>query len=322
VGPLLKGLGLYKNRNIVLLYSLLIIFPLIMTRPLDSGNDSELSDGEVAISAFESHLRATVGTATSLTFAQAAQVLKGTFDLEAARTAAVREHQSWGLLQALSDKGLVKDADDYGALFDGVSVSAADLISVGEDLAKGRKMDAVFDPGALTPKESFDTLFAGTYREDSYAYRNLETLRAINPATLPGLERLHGQHRDDQFAAYKAAYEVAGPFQPTGPRLNFTPRRSAEVSLEVSNRAATAVEDLQAFANSGVRFLSPTADFIRCKGEMALNPDAVQATSYPDFAFSYGAIPVLRGSTARHDFGIFPMFPRHVSGNGSRIALG
>lgn len=74
--------------------------------------------------------------AAPLSFADAKEALRETLDLEKLREEALRAHLQWGLVKALIERGIVQTPDEYGALFDKVTLSERAVQGL-----KARKLD-------------------------------------------------------------------------------------------------------------------------------------------------------------------------------------
>lgn len=292
-----------------------------------------------------------------VSFAEAVKLLEGKLDLEAARTDAVKSHGRWGLVNALVKAGAIKDAAGYGKLFDKATINEADLPKVREMIERGEKVLPIFDAGKMTPDELFAVLFAKggvPHYTDSYGFKNLAKLRKIDPKDIPDLKNLAGKSREEQLAAFRAAYKEAEPLEPTGARVTFTPDKR-----EVSRTGTSATQDMQAFEKGGIKFIDPNADVIRFRTQMDTGlrkiagrrgnfdgmdnaaygafldkaftegtideymPDREKITRYPNYAFENGGVP---------DLDFDPDFRRvHVNDDdpdfadadlGSRVSLG
>ncbi|MDP2691261.1 MAG: hypothetical protein Q8O95_02555 [bacterium] len=262
-----------------------------------------------------------------VSFAEAVKLLDGKLDLEAARTDAVKSHGRWGLVDALVKAGAIKDASEYGALFDKATVSEADLKRVSEMAERGEKVLPIFDSGEMTPDELFAVLFTEggvPHYTDSYGFKNLAKLRRIDPKDIHDLANLAGKSYDEQVAAFKAAYKEADPMEPTGARVLFTSDKR-----EVTRTGTSATQDMQAFAKGEMSFLDPNADFLRYRAQMGAGlrkiagrrgnfdgmtdedyrafldkafayktideymPDREKITRYPNYAYENGGVPFL-----------------------------
>jgi len=65
-----------------------------------------------------------------ISFEEASRILEGKIDLEAARKEAIEAHTRWGLVDALIQMGVIKDAKDYERFFDGITLSEKDVQKV------------------------------------------------------------------------------------------------------------------------------------------------------------------------------------------------
>lgn len=201
-----------------------------------------------------------------LSFAESVRFLDGKLDLEAARTAAVKSHSRWRLVDALVKAGAIKDVSEYAALFDKATIGEADLKKARESLERGKKVLPIFDAGKMTPDKLFAVLFTEggvPHYTDSYGFKNLAKLRRIDPRNIPGLANLARKSREKQLAAFKVAYEEAEPLEPTGARVTFTPD-----NREVSRTGTSATEDMQVFAKGGMKFVGLNEDMIRFRTQM------------------------------------------------------
>ena len=230
-----------------------------------------------------------------VSFAEAAKLLDGKFDLEEARTDAVKSHGRWGLVEAVIAKQVkeldklrkaadksgdqeriahikkleaerVKNPADYSALFDKATINGLDLKKVRERLDRGEKVLPIFDPGEMTPDELFTVLFTESgvpHYTDSYGFKKLAKLRRIDPKDIPDLANLAGKPYEEQLAAFKAAYKKANPMKPTGARVVFTFDKRG-----VTRKGTSATKDIQAFAKGEMSFLDPNADFLCCRAKM------------------------------------------------------
>lgn len=260
-------------------------------------------------------------------FAEAAKLLEGKLDLEAARTDAVKSHGRWGLVDALVKAGVIKNASEYGALFNKATVNEADLKKVRESLERGEKVLPIFDAGEMTPDELFARLFTGCgvpHYTDSYGFKNLAKMRRIEPKAIPDLANLAGKSYGEQLAAFKAAYKEAAPMEPTGARVLLTSDKR-----EVIRTGTSATQDMQAFSKGEMSFLDPNADFLRYRAQIDAGlrkiagrrgnfdgmtdeayhaflakafadktideymPDLEKITRYPNYAFENGGVPNL-----------------------------
>jgi len=292
-----------------------------------------------------------------VSFAEAVKSLEGKLDLEAARTDAVKSHGRWGLVDALVKAGAIKDAAEYGTLFDKATVNEADLREVRESLERGEKVLPIFDAGEMTPDELFAVLFTEggvPHYTDSYGFKNLAKLRRIDPKDIPDLANLAGKSHYEQLAAFKAAYKEADPLEPTGARVTFTPDKR-----EVTRTGTSATRDMQAFEKGEMVFIDPNADMIRFRTQMDAGlrkiagrrgnfdgmsneayrafldkafadrtideymPDREKATRYPNYAFEIGGVPILSFGTDSRKVDVLyclPVSARDILG--SRISLG
>jgi hypothetical protein len=292
-----------------------------------------------------------------VSFAGAVQFLGDKMDLETARTDAVKSHGRWGLVNALVKAGVIKDASEYGALFDKATISEADIKKVRESLEHGEKVLPIFDSGEMTPDELFAVLFTEggvLHYKDSYGFKNLAKMRKIDPKNIPNLANLAGKSYDEQLAAFKAAYKVAEPMEPTGARVLFTSDKR-----EVTRTGTSATQDMQAFAKGEMSFLDPNADFLRYRAQMDAGlrkiagrhadfdgltpqayrelldkafrdqaidkyvPDREKVTRYSNYAFENGGVPNLRFDADNRKVGVSDYYPGGASDNlGSRLSLG
>lgn len=292
-----------------------------------------------------------------VSFAEAVKALEGKLDLEAARTDAVKSHGRWGLVDALVKAGAIKDATEYGKLFDKATVNEADLPKVREMIERGEKVLPIFDAGEMTPDELFAVLFTEggvPHYTDSYGFKNLAKLRKIDPKYIPDLANLAGRSYDEQLAAFKGAYKEADSLKPTGARVLFTPDKR-----EISRIGTSATQDMQAFAKGEMGFLDPNADFLRYRDQMDAGlrkiagrranfdgltpeayrellgkafadktideymPDREKVTRYPNYAYENGGVPSLLFDADDRGVGMYYYFPAGASGGlGSRISLG
>ena len=303
-------------------------------------------------------VRSTVETADKrVSFAEAVKLLEGKLNLEAARTDAVKSHGRWGLVDALVEAGVIKDASEYGALFDKATVSEADLGKVGKMLEKGEKVLPIFDAGEMTPDELFAVLFTEggvPHYTDSYGFKNLAKMRRIDPKDIPDLANLAGKSYEEQLAAFKAAYKEADPMEPTGARVTFTSDKR-----EVSRTGTSATQDMQAFAKGEMTFIDPNADMIRFRTQMDAGlrkiagrrgnfdgmdkaayrafldkafadrtidecmPDREKVTRYPNYAFENGGVPYLGFHPNVREVSVYCFDPFDANALlGSRISLG
>ncbi|MBA4337143.1 hypothetical protein C0416_05240 [bacterium] len=209
--------------------------------------------------------------AKNLSFKDAAEVLKleTGFDLEAAREDAVKTHGRWGLIEALIEKGAIKNESEYSELLGEATISekglkgACDLIKV-----KARMLTA-FDPGIMTPDELFEAIFTvkqigdpdlALYYTDTYAFKNLANIRKIHPENLPDLTKLMKMPDEGQVDAFKEAYNNGEPLKPTGPRLFFT-----HDCQNVTYTKTSAVEDMRSSVRGDMKFLDPMAGFLAAR---------------------------------------------------------
>ena len=303
-------------------------------------------------------VRSTVETADKrVSFAEAVKLLEGKLNLEAARTDAVKSHGRWGLVDALVEAGVIKDASEYGALFDKATVSEADLGKVGKMLEKGEKVLPIFDAGEMTPDELFAVLFTEggvPHYTDSYGFKNLAKMRRIDPKDIPDLANLAGKSYEKQLAAFKAAYKEADPMEPTGARVTFTSDKR-----EVSRTGTSATQDMQAFAKGEMTFIDPNADMIRFRTQMDAGlrkiagrrgnfdgmdkaayrafldkafadrtidecmPDREKVTRYPNYAFENGGVLRLGFNPGDRKVSVGYYNPDGASAYlGSRVSLG
>lgn len=292
-----------------------------------------------------------------VSFADAMKLLDGKLDLEAARTDAVKSHSRWKLVDALVEAGAIRDAAEYGALFDKATVSEADLKKACESLERGEKVLPIFDAGKMTPDELFAVLFTEggvPHYTDSYGFENLAKLRRIDPKDIPDLANLYGKSREKQLAAFKVAYKEADPLEPTGARVKFTPDKR-----EVTRTGTSATQDTQAFAKGEMAFIDPNADMIRYRTQMDAGlrkiagrrtdfdgltpeayrefldkafadktidkymPDREKITRYPNYAFESGGVPGLSFLPAYRGVFVYCYGPGDADDDlGSRISLG
>lgn len=290
-------------------------------------------------------------------FAEAVKFLEGKLDLEAARTDAVKSHGRWGLVNALVEAGAIKDASEYGALFDKATVNEADLKRVRASLDRGEKVLPIFDAGEMTPDELFAVLFTEggvPHYTDSYGFKNLAKLRRIDPKDIPDLANLAGKSYDEQSAAFEAAYKGAALLEPTGARVTFTPDKR-----EVTRTGTSATQDMQAFEKGEMAFVDPNADMIRFRTQMDAGlrkiagrrgdfdgltpeayrklldkafaertideymPDCEKVTRYPNYAFESGGVPILHFSPHGRKVLVNYCPPADAYGTlGGRLSLG
>ena len=292
-----------------------------------------------------------------ISFGEAVQLLKGKLDLEAARIDAVKSHGRWRLVGALIKAGVINDATEYGALFDNVTINAADIMKVRASLERGEKVLPIFDAGAMTPYELFAVLFTEggvPNYTNSYGFQNLAKLRRIDPKDIPDLANLAEKLYQEQYAAFEAAYKEADDMRPTGARVTFTPNER-----EVTRTGTSTAEDMQAFAKGEISFLDPNADFLRFRAQMDAGlreiagiqvnfdgmsdeaysaflkkafdeitidkymPDRKRITRHPSYVFENGGVSGIRFRTDSHLVGVCVCDP-DVTGDylGSRISLG
>ncbi len=184
------------------------------------------------------------------------------FDLEQAREQAVQDHTQWGIVQALQKKGLVKDADAYGALFDQATMSETGLTQLIEQLKQGRLQLPLFDSGFLKNQEFFKILIgqAGIqFWSNSCGYTDLSQARTIDPSQIPGLASLNRNTPSEKhLAAFKAAYDLAQPWEPGAPRIISTLDAN-----EVGQTDITATESAQDALKNGTKFATLGPDLLR-----------------------------------------------------------
>lgn len=294
-----------------------------------------------------------------ISFTEAVKYLEGKLDLEAALTDAVKSHNRWGLVDALVQAGAIKDASEYGALFDKVTVNEADLRKVSEMLECGKKVLPIFDAGEMTPAELFAILFTDggvpyCTRSSYSCFKNLVKLRRIDPKDIPDLANLAEKPHFKQVAAFKAAYKEVDPLEPTGvARILFTPDKRNGTST-----VRTATQDMQAYAKGEMKFLDPNADFYRYRAQMDAGlrkiaekrgnnfddmdnaayrifldkafadktidrymPDRNTFTGYPNYAFKNGGFPFISFNAGHRE--LFVHDGDFASyGVGRRVALG
>lgn len=208
-----------------------------------------------------------------VSFAEAVKLLEGKLDLEAARADAVKSHGRWGLVDALIKAGVIESAEQYGTLFDKVTINEADLKKVRESLERGEKMLPIFDAGTMNPDKLFDVLFTKgglPHSTQGIAYEKLSTIRKIDPNDIPDLQSLckqpltvDGPSILENRLAFKAAYEKAKPLEPTGSRVIFTPDEHESTHVDTS-----ATEEMFASAKSAIKLMDPNADFIRFRTQI------------------------------------------------------
>lgn len=289
--------------------------------------------------------------------AEAVKLLEGKLDLEAARADAVKSHGRWGLVDALVKAGAIKDASEYGTLFDKATVNEADLRKVCESLGRGEKVLPIFDSGGMTPDELFAALFTEggvPHYTDSYGFKNLAKMRRIDPKDIPDLANLAGKSREEQMAAFKVAYKEADPMEPTSARVLFTSDKR-----EVTRTGTSATQDMQAYAKGEMSFLDPNADFLRYRAQMDAGlrkiagrrgnfdgmtdeayrafldkafadktideymPDREKITRYPNYAYENGGVPCLHFGTGSREVYVDDACPDDAGDFlGSRISLG
>ena len=292
-----------------------------------------------------------------VSFTEAAKLLEGKLDLEAARTNAVKSHGRYGLVDVLVKAGVIKDATEYGAIFDKATVSEADLKKVRESLDRGEKVLPIFDSGEMTPDELFAVLFTEggvPHYTDSYGCKNLAKMRRIDAKDIPDLANLAGKSYEEQLAAFKAAYKEADHMEPTGARVLFTSDKR-----EVTRTSTSATQDMQAFAKGEMSFLDPNADFLRYRAQMDAGlrkiagrrgnfdgmdnaayrafldkafaegtideymPDREKITRYPNYAFENGGVAGLDFDTDAREVYVYYCDPADASDDlGSRLSLG
>jgi hypothetical protein len=184
------------------------------------------------------------------------------FDLEQAREQAVLDHTQWGIVEALQEKGLIRDADAYGALFDKATMSEAGLNQLIAQLKEGRLQLPLFDANLLSDAELLCILIeeAGIpFWDDTYGYKNLDNARIIDPLQIPDLANLNrATPWQTHLAAFKAAYDQAQPWEPGTPRLIAT----LDVN-EVSETNISATESAQNALNNGTTFATLGPDLLR-----------------------------------------------------------
>lgn len=292
-----------------------------------------------------------------VSFPEAVKLLEGKLDLEAARTDAVKSHSRWGLVDALVKAGVIKDAAEYGKLFDKATVNEADLPKVREMIERGKKVLPIFDAGEMTPDELFAVLFTEggvPHYTDSYGFKNLAIMRKIDPKDIPDLANLAGKSYKVQAAAFMAAYKEADSLEPTGARVTFTPDKR-----EVSRTGTSATQDMQAFEKGEMTFIDPNADMIRFRTQMDAGlrkiaggrgnldgmdnatyrafldkafaegtideymPDREKVTRYPNYAFENGEVHGLHFNPRRREVFLCCYFPDNAGAFlASRISLG
>ena len=210
-----------------------------------------------------------------LSFAKAAEFLGespfmiGGFEckgLEAARTEVAKAHGRWNLVNTLVERGTIEDASKYVQLFDKATVSEQDLQKVKEAIERGEKMLALFDAGDMMPDKLCKALFekAGIpYMKGTYALKDLGKIRRIDPRDVPNLQGLDKHPSREQNAAFQAAYKKAKPFEPTGPRIIFTPDKR-----EVIHANTSAIQEAQAVSKGDIKFLDFAANMLRFRTQM------------------------------------------------------
>lgn len=189
------------------------------------------------------------------------------FDLEKAREQAVQDHAQWGIVKALQEKGLVRDADAYGALFDQATMSETGLAQLIKEFKEGRLQLPLFDANLLSDAEIFKILIEGAgipFWSDNYGYKNLSQARIIDPSHIPNLENLNRQTQYKiHLAAFKVAYGQAEPWKPGTPRIIST--LDANEGREIN---ITATESAQATLSYGTKFATLGIDLLRFRTQL------------------------------------------------------
>lgn len=270
-----------------------------------------------------------------LSFAEATAELSSTLNLNAARDTAVEQQERWGLVQALIDRGVVRDRNAYRALFDQAKFTEAGLRAVREKIAQGEPQLAVFNPGGLTLLQAFEILFikAGIpYWKDTYALNNLGAVKHLRPDQIKGLDNLHNASRNAQLAAFAAAYKKAAPLGVGQPTVLFTPDKK-----EVSATRKSATQHMQA----GTQAMDPLTDFIRWRAQVdvalqggdlkaafanrtidANLPDRVNIIQYPSFVLPNGGVLAFSWNSDRRGVCLYGYGPAYTYGIfGPRLAL-
>lgn len=255
-----------------------------------------------------------------VSFAEAVEQLNGHLDLIAARDQAVKTAEKYGITQVLIQKGVIQNAEEFSALFDGVRVSKKAIAGVKAYSKRPGDVLPIFDAGGMTPRELLNLVFANVPHDKNYAeFRDLERIRQIDPASAtPRLDA--SSSWDQQLSAFRSAYAAAKDFAPTGPRLIFTPNE-----LNAGRVDTSATQDLIAAQNGQLNFLDLNADLLRIRAQLdrGVIPDTGIYSRYPLQVLPSGHVLVIyRGERSREIIFGSVAPDRSDLLTGSRIMLG
>ena len=200
-----------------------------------------------------------------LSWEEATDLLKDVIDLPAELNKAANDHQRWGIVDKLIEKGFIKDAKDYANLFMQVKVSESDMKKLERGLRNGEEWLSLFDNGKFSPAEIFNILIedAGIpILKGNHAYENLSGVRKIDPKNIPNLAVLPKEGLRATREAFKTAAQNAPAFEPKGPSLQFTRNllEPIDLSLWSTQRLLQAID--------GKKFISPQADLMRFRAQL------------------------------------------------------
>jgi|GEM_PF-2974441 len=231
-----------------------------------------------------------------VSFSDAAKQLKTVgLDLEKARRQAVHRHKSLGLVSTLKKKGIIQNADQYGALFDTVTFTQKGLAALTEKTKTGSMQLPVFNPGHLSLEELWKVLIVEgriPFWEYSYGFQHISQLRKIDPKDIPGLPTLHEKSYKAQLQAFAEAYKTAPLLMPGLPSVIFTTNTNL-YELPDINVDKSATKHNQA-ALEGAQFIDPMSDLIkRMEIRSYFYREPNFATQYPLYVFENGGIAYL-----------------------------
>jgi len=221
------------------------------------------------------------GPEKKVSFAEASGILNNEigFNLEEARNEAVKMHGRWGLIDALVEKGAIKDESEYADLLGQITIGEKGLIQACELIKDKARVLAVFDPGTLMPDELVEAIF--TVKQagspdlplcyiDTYAFQNINNIRKISPEHLPDLTKLMKMPDERQMEAFKEAYKKGESLKPTGPRLFFT-----HDCQNVTYTKKSVVENIRSSARGEMQFLDPIAGFLAARQRVDIGMRAI-----------------------------------------------
>lgn len=194
----------------------------------------------------------------TVSFADAAERLKGVINLQQKKMEAVSDHTRWGLVQALVDKGVISGADQYGALFDECKFTSGGLESIGPCHLP------LFVPGGLTLSEMYRIIFDGFIVDCGCDISRFSQLKQIDPSRIPGLSCMYKYRcRDPRIdSAFHEGVRESKVYEPTT-RVLFTPDDS-----HVRDCHVPGVKLIYDYFYRGTQFLDPASDCVRWRTQV------------------------------------------------------